>query len=159
MLLKRLTFRVTCALLFAIPPGSEQDLLFEDFTTALRGLWTLPFNLPMTPFRRAIRACERICNRFSDLIRKRRKEILEGRVSSKDDVISPFVNLRDENGEEIREDVLIDNLITLMIGSHDTTAVLMGLLLRLIVRNHVVRNNIIEDWLPCHNLCDKFILR
>ncbi|KAK1283169.1 hypothetical protein QJS10_CPB21g01606 [Acorus calamus] len=145
MLLKRLAFRVTCTLLFAIPPGSEQDLLLEDFTLALRGVVTLPFNLPMTTFRRAIRARERICNRLSDLIRKRRKEVKEGRVSLKDDMISSFVNLRDENGEDIGDDVLIDNLFTVMIASHDTVVILLSLLLRLIARNHVVRNGIMEE--------------
>ncbi|KAK1284195.1 hypothetical protein QJS10_CPB21g01622 [Acorus calamus] len=144
-LLKRLAFRVTCALLFAIPPGSEQDLLLEDFTTTIRGLLSLPFNLPMTPLRRAIRARERICNRLSNLIRKRRKEVMEGRVSLKDDMISSFVNLRDENGKDIGDDVLIDNLISLMIGSHDTIMSLLSMLLRLIARNHVVRNGIIEE--------------
>ncbi|KAK1320045.1 hypothetical protein QJS10_CPA03g00938 [Acorus calamus] len=145
MILKRLTFRVTCALLFAIPPGSEQDLLFEDFITAHRGQLTLPFNLPMTPFHRAIRARERICHRLSDLIRLRRKEVMEGRVTSKDDVISSFVNLRDENGKDIGDDVLIDNLITLMIGGYDTVGGLLSMLLSLIARNHVVRNGIIEE--------------
>ncbi|KAK1264844.1 hypothetical protein QJS04_geneDACA017012 [Acorus gramineus] len=147
MLMKRLTFKVTCALLFAIPPGREQDLLFEDFTAALKGLWSLPFDLPKSPFRRAIRARERICKFFSDLIRERKNELLEDKGSSKGDVVSSFANLRDGDGGEIEEDVLIDNLITLVIGSHDTTAILLTLLIRLIARNEDVRNGVIEEQL------------
>ncbi|KAJ9140052.1 hypothetical protein P3X46_030739 [Hevea brasiliensis] len=39
-LMKRITFKVTCSLLFGLPEGNEKNALFDDFKVALRGSWS-----------------------------------------------------------------------------------------------------------------------
>ncbi|KAA8533977.1 hypothetical protein F0562_031494 [Nyssa sinensis] len=118
-IVKQQLFQVTCSLLFGLPDGKEKDALFNDFKIALKGTWAIPLDFPGTIFRKAMQARGRICKLLSELIRRKKKEIEEGKVGShsQEDVISTFLVLRDENGEPLPEEEIIDNLVTLIIGS------------------------------------------
>ncbi|OMO90117.1 Cytochrome P450 [Corchorus olitorius] len=45
-LIKKITFKVGCSLLFRLPESKEKDELFEDFIVAIKGLWALPLKFP-----------------------------------------------------------------------------------------------------------------
>ncbi|KAG1338957.1 cytochrome P450 716A2 [Cocos nucifera] len=144
-LMKRITFNMACALLFRLPNGKELDLLFEDLETALKGMWTLHLNFPGTSFHRGMAARRRIFEYFSNLIQERRRKLSEANVSSENDVISCFLNLRDENGEELSEDMLVDNIMTLIIGSHDTITILLTQFVRHLARDKMTYDYILEE--------------
>lgn len=143
-LMERITFNMACSLLFRLPYGKELDLLFEDFTTALKGMWSLGLNFPRTSFHRALAARRRILEYLSKLIEERRRKLSEGNVSSKNDAISSLLNLRDENDEELSEDMLVDNIMTLIIGSHDTITILVAHFLRHLARDKMHYSYILE---------------
>ncbi|PQM36219.1 taxadiene 5-alpha hydroxylase-like [Prunus yedoensis var. nudiflora] len=109
-LMKKITFKVTCSLLFGLPEGQEKDALLEDFAIATK-------------------ARGRISKILINLMQNRRGEE-DKNTSQKDDIISVFLHLRDEAGEPLQVDEIIDNLITLVVASHDTTTILLGLILR-----------------------------
>ncbi|XP_008782776.2 cytochrome P450 716B1-like [Phoenix dactylifera] len=142
--MKRITFNVACALLFRLPYGKELDSLFEDLTIALKGMWSLHLNFPTTSFYRAMAARRRIFEYFSKLIEERRK-LSEGNASSENDAISSLLNLRDENGEELSEDMLVDNIMTLIIGSHDTSTILLTQFVRHLARDKMFYDYILEE--------------
>lgn len=128
-LMKKITFKVTCSLLFGLPEGQEKDALLEDFAIATKGLWAIPLNIPGTIFYKAMQARGRISKILINLMQNRRVEE-DKNTPQKNDIISVFLHLRDEAGEPLQVEEILDNLITLIVASHDTTAILLGLILR-----------------------------
>ncbi|KAE8735771.1 Chalcone-flavanone isomerase family protein [Hibiscus syriacus] len=126
-LIKKITFNVSFSLLFRVQEDKEKDDLFQDFLVAIKGLWTVPLKFPGTAYSKALQARGRISRLLSELIKERKKEMEEGRKGSSDqnDVISSLLMLRDENGDPLMEEEIIDDLISVMIASHDTTSSLV----------------------------------
>lgn len=143
-LMKRITFTITCSLLFGLQEGKEKDALLEDFTIAVKGTWSVPLNFPGTMFRKALRARGRICKLFSDLIARRKTGLEDGSLGSHEDIILSLLSLRDENGKPIPEEEIINSLIAIVIASHDTTTVLLSLIIRQLARNANVYNKVLE---------------
>ncbi|CAK9133701.1 unnamed protein product [Ilex paraguariensis] len=144
-LMKTVTFKVTCSLLFGLAEGKEKDALLNDFMFTIRGAWAIPLDVPGTIFRKAMQARRRISKVLSDLIKRRKMDMEDGKVSSQEDVMSTFLALRDENGEPLPEEEIIDNLITLIIASHDTTTILLSLFIRHLARDAEVCYKVLEE--------------
>jgi cytochrome P450 len=67
----------------------------------------------------AARTRDRIYASLYALIRERRAD---PRVSEREDVLSMLIGARDENGEPMTDDELRDELVTLLLAGHETTA-------------------------------------
>ncbi|KAM1126364.1 hypothetical protein ACFX2B_041054 [Malus domestica] len=143
-LMKKITFKVTCSLFFGLPEGPEKDALLEDFTIATKGLWAVPLNVPGTIFYRAMQARARISQVLTKLMQNRQKEE-KNKPSQKNDVISVFLRLRDEDGEPLQEEEILDNFITLIIGSHDTTTILLSLFIRHLSTDPKTRSEVLQE--------------
>ncbi|KAK1572524.1 hypothetical protein Q3G72_034098 [Acer saccharum] len=145
-LMKKITFKVTCSLLFGLPEGNKKDSLFEDFTFATKGLWAVPLNFPGTTYHKALQARGRISKLLSKLIDRRKKQMEEAEDSHQDDeIISSLLVLRDENCEPLPEEEIIDNLISMIIASHDTSTILLSLLIRLLARDTKISSKVLEE--------------
>ncbi|XVF24340.1 hypothetical protein REPUB_Repub13aG0119400 [Reevesia pubescens] len=146
-LIKKITFNVSCSLLFRLPKSKEKADMFEDFIVAIKGLWAIPLKFSGTAYYKALQARGRISKLFSKLIQERKKEIEEGRKGSLDDndVISSLLMLRDENGDPLLEEEIIDNLISVMIASHDTTSAFLSHFIRLLARDKEVFNKVFQE--------------
>ncbi|KAJ7959537.1 putative Cytochrome P450 [Quillaja saponaria] len=144
-LMKKTAFKVTCSLLCSLPEGNEQDELFKDFTIAAKGFWAIPLNIPGTTYHKALQARNRLHKRISSLIKGRKKLLEEGMADSSDDIIISLLSLRDESGEPLPEEEIIDNVISVMLASHDTTAIVLSLLIRQLSRDTEVFNKVLEE--------------
>lgn len=142
-LMKKITFKVTCSLFFGLPEGPEKDALLEDFTIATKGLWAVPLNVPGTIIYRAMQARARISQVLTKLMQNRQKEE-KNKPSQKNDIISVFLRLRDEDGEPLQEEEILDNFITLIIGSHDTTTILLSLFIRHLSTDPKTRREVLQ---------------
>jgi cytochrome P450 len=58
--LKRLSIEIVCAAVLGMAPGDEMDRLRLDYGLVTGGFATLPIDLPGTPYRKALRARDRI---------------------------------------------------------------------------------------------------
>ncbi|PIA32452.1 hypothetical protein AQUCO_04500214v1 [Aquilegia coerulea] len=143
-MMKKVTFKVTCSLLFGLPEGKEKDALLEDFTIALKGTWAIPIDFPGTIFRQAVQARDRITIVITKLVRRRKKEMEEGIGKSREDIISSFLLLRDAD-ESLLEDEIVDNIVSLIIASHDTAAIVLTLLLRHLARDTHVYDTVLAE--------------
>lgn len=144
--MKKLTFCIACNILFGIKDDDDltRDLLFDEFAIAFKGVWSLPVNFPGTNFWKGLRARSNIAKLILPMMRKRRKEIREGRLSPNNDVLTSLLALRDENQEALNDDVVIDNSITLMMAGHDTSAILLSLMIQKLARDPEVYKNVLE---------------
>ncbi|KAH0979562.1 hypothetical protein GBA52_006739 [Prunus armeniaca] len=94
-------------LLFGLPEGQEKDALLEDFAIATKGLWAIPLNIPGTIFYKAMQARGRISKIFINLMQNRRVEE-DKNNPQKNDIISVFFHLRDEAGEPLQVEEILD---------------------------------------------------
>ncbi|XP_021905724.1 taxadiene 5-alpha hydroxylase-like isoform X2 [Carica papaya] len=144
-LMKKITLRVTCSLLFGLDEDKEKDELSMDFTTLLRGVWSFPINFPGTTCWKSMKARRRIVNKLSKLAARRRIDLEEGRLNCEADVISCLVSLRDENGHPLLEEEIVDNLLSLMSASHDTITVLLSLFIRHLAIDSTAYNKVLKE--------------
>lgn len=147
--MKYLTFNVSCALLFGIHDEPTKQALLEDFFLAFKGVWSIPVSLPGTMFWKALKARSRIIKRMLPIVEKKREMLREGTLNPKSDVISSLVALRDDNGEPITNEEIMDNIIVLMIASHDTTAILLSLIVWKLAREPKLREKVQEGNTNC----------
>ncbi|KAK6233401.1 hypothetical protein QUC31_005807 [Theobroma cacao] len=145
-LMKKITFNITCSIFFGLPDGKEKDELLKDFSLTVKGVWAIPFNIPGTVFHRAMQARRRVCKLLSNLIMIRKKQEEEGTVDPNDDnIISSLLVLRDENGQPLLEEEILDVFLSLIMASHDTTAILLTLFIRHLSRDAEVSRKVVEE--------------
>ncbi|KAF9608321.1 hypothetical protein IFM89_009011 [Coptis chinensis] len=76
---------------------------------------------------------------------RRKKEMEEGKEAPREDVISSFLNLRDEEDQSLTKDEMIDNIVSMIIASHDTSAIVLSLLLRHLAGDTHVYEAVLEE--------------
>ncbi|XVF41206.1 hypothetical protein PTKIN_Ptkin01aG0261700 [Pterospermum kingtungense] len=145
-LMKRITFNVTCSVFFGLPDGKEKDELLKDFSVVVKGVWAIPLDFPGTVFHKAMVARRRVCKLLSNLISIRRRQEEEGTVDPNDDnIISNLLSLRDENGHPLLDEEILDIFLSLIMASHDTTAILLTLFIRHLSRDAEVSSQVLEE--------------
>ncbi len=70
--MKRLAIEVICSTFFGLQPGAEMDRLRGDYDILTAGFATLPIHLPGTPYRKALKARDRILTVLRRIVRERR---------------------------------------------------------------------------------------
>ncbi|KAF5470339.1 hypothetical protein F2P56_010859 [Juglans regia] len=145
--MKELTFSIASNILFGIKDDYTREALFDDFSLAFKAIMSLPVNFPGTVHWRGRRARSRIVNKILPIMEKRKEELLKGIRSPSSDVLSCMLELRDENKQPIADDMIIDNFVTLMIASHDTSAILLSLMIWKLARDPEVYKKVLEEQL------------
>jgi cytochrome P450 len=102
-------------------------------TTQLAVLVTEAAGVPRTPFHRAVRRMDDV---LRDEIRERQKAT---DLDERDDILSMLVQARDEDGSPLDEDELRDQLVTLLLAGHETTATALAWAFDALFRNPRVR--------------------
>lgn len=125
--MKKRTFNIASSILFGIKDEHTKEVLFDDFSLAFKAVWSLPINFPGTVYWRGLRAGSRIVSQILPILKERREEISKGTLSPTSNVFSCLLALRDENEQPISDDMILDNYVTLMVASHDTSAIFLAL--------------------------------
>ncbi|PQM40270.1 taxadiene 5-alpha hydroxylase-like isoform X2 [Prunus yedoensis var. nudiflora] len=105
--------------------GTEEDVLSAKKPVALvaiagkQNIFELTgsrlvcsINFPGTVYWRGLRARSRIVSRILPILKERREEILQGKLSPTSNVFSCLLALRDENEQPISVDLILDNYVT-----------------------------------------------
>ncbi|KAK1284240.1 hypothetical protein QJS10_CPB21g01614 [Acorus calamus] len=145
ILLKKIAFKVSMAVLFSLTDDEETDKLFDEFLLVLKCGWILPIYLPFTPYYRVLAARRRIYGRFSAILDERRRKLEDGSVSPNDDIIATMLSMRDEEGRALPRREIIDNLITIVFASHDTGVSLTASFVRHLAMNEVTLQRVYEE--------------
>jgi cytochrome P450 len=125
--LQALTLEVILRAVFGADPGTRLDGLRTRLTQVLEfasnPLGTLPFLQHelggITPWARFVRLREETDSLIFALIDERRAE---GEGSERDDVLSMLLEARHEDGSPMSKQELRDELMTLLVAGHETTA-------------------------------------
>jgi cytochrome P450 len=89
--------------------------------------------VPRTPFHRAVRRMDDV---LRDEIRERQAA---ADLDERDDILSMLVQARDDDGSPLDEDELRDQLVTLLLAGHETTATALSWAFDALFRNPDVR--------------------
>ncbi|KAJ0468041.1 putative cytochrome P450 [Helianthus annuus] len=95
---KLYAFELACRLFMSLEEPNHIAKLASLFNIFLKGFLELPLNFPGTRFYSANNAANAIRTELMMIIKARRMELEEGKVSSSQDLLSHFLTFSDENG-------------------------------------------------------------
>ncbi|MFZ2060894.1 MAG: cytochrome P450 [Candidatus Binatus sp.] len=109
--------------------------LFEIFSSRLGTLFSLPAMRidagAWSPWGRAVRLTRQVDAILFNEFARRRKEGVEGRA----DVLSMLLAARNENEQPLPDEVICDEMYTLMLAGHETTAASMAWVINRLITN------------------------
>jgi len=114
------TLRIATTTLFGSDLGElglqiGHDL--ESWAATLRAANIVPFDLPLTPYRRWLDLTSSIDRRMLELLRLKRENRGSGR-----DMLSMLIEARDEGGAQLSEDELIGHAGVIFAAGHETSS-------------------------------------
>jgi cytochrome P450 len=124
--------------------GSAVTLLMRYQIKRLRSPIKLSTKWPFPSNRRADRAYEYLDSLIYGIIDKRRKKRAAGQPES-DDLLSLLMNAMDDDGSRMSSKQLRDEVMTLFIAGHETTAVTLGWTWHLLAQHPAVEHRLYEE--------------
>jgi retinoid hydroxylase len=115
--MRRLAFEIIAAFLFG-EQRKHIDLVWlsQQFKVWTSGMFNVPVNLPFTGFGKAIRAKHAMNAVLTDIVEARRRTPTEAY-----DILNALLQARDEHGQPLPTQTIIDDLQVLLFAGHDTT--------------------------------------
>ncbi len=104
------------------------------------------------PWERHLRSVARLEKVLLDEIARRRREL--DAQKEREDVLALLLAVRDENGEPMEDRELLDELRTLVLAGHETTATTLGWALYEVHRHPQVRKTLLAELQPLGNRPD-----
>nr|AOG74851.1 cytochrome P450 [Aquilegia coerulea] len=120
-LAKIYTFTVVCKSFLSIDDPVQVATLSAHFRVLLSGLVSIPIDLPGTTFNKAIKASNVIRKFILEMIQERKVAMEENKVSATQDILSHMLLTSDDNGKFMSEMEIVDKIIPMLVGAHDTT--------------------------------------
>jgi cytochrome P450 len=113
---KQLTFEIASHLLLGATDASKASDLSQLYTTLLNGTFALVrLRLPGTRFGKALAAREALLQHLQVVIHQRQEH-------PTNDVLSLLIQARDQDGNGMSQDELMDQALILLLAGHETTA-------------------------------------
>ena len=144
LFMKKLAFNIAFKILFGIQDEFTRDAFFDDFSIAFKAVWSLPLNFPGTIYWHGKRARSRIIRRILPIMKRKKEDLLMGILSPTSDIISALLALEAENGEMINKQVILDNFVILTIAGHDTSAILMSMMVWKLSRDPEIYQKVLK---------------
>lgn len=99
----------------------------------------LPYDLPKTPFRRALRLGDRLLARLEQLVAEKRR-----RTEPEHDALALLLRA-EEGGDGLRGDDLLAEVVTLFVAGHETTAKTLSWTMFLLERHPAVLADVLDE--------------
>ncbi|XAR57666.1 hypothetical protein NMG60_11025907 [Bertholletia excelsa] len=122
-LAKMYTFWLACRLFISLEDPDHVAKFSKPFEVLASGIFSLPIDLPGTPFRKAINAAEEIRKEIRAIIKQRKIDLAEKRASPTQDILSHMLLTPDEDGKYMQEMDIADKILGLLVGGHDTASI------------------------------------
>lgn len=143
--MRQITLRVVNKTLFGLDPSPDADA-FAGLTRTWQGMLLspavilLPFDLPGTPYRRALAHAERLAGYYRALLARKRADPAEQR-----DVMAALMAVRDDTGHALTEAQLVGEANVLFIAGHDTTSNALTWTLLLLAQHPPVLHQLLDE--------------
>ena len=131
--LRRFAFSVIASTVLGLG-GDDREVLFEDFETWCRGLFSLPFALPGSPYARALQARQRLLRRLGAVLEKAKGAAAAGAPLAAGG-LDLLAGGLDEAGLPLGDDDVAEQLLLLLFAGYETTASSLSCLLLSLLQN------------------------
>ena len=133
--MRRFAFAVIAGPVLGLDAG-DRDALFSDFEIWTQALFSIPLNIPGTPFARAMAARERLLTRLKTVLKE--SDANKGGL----DLLSDGL---DEVDIPLDDDDLVEQLLLLLFAGYETTASSLSCLFRALLLNPDVQNWLLPE--------------
>ncbi|PIN18634.1 Cytochrome P450 CYP4/CYP19/CYP26 subfamily [Handroanthus impetiginosus] len=128
--IKLYTFELACRLFMSLEDRGQISKLAALFNIFLKGIISVPVDLPGTRFYNAKKATSTIKNQLREIVRQRRAALEQKLAAPCQDLLSHLLASPDENGKFMSESVIINNILMLLFAGHDTSSVAITMLMK-----------------------------
>ena len=123
--LRQMTFDIASVLLLGSQSGQMTQNLSKEFTKFSQGLFTLSWNIPLTPYNRAIKARDNLLKHIEQVV-------LERQENPQNDALGLLIQSEDPQGNRLSlDEIKAQSLLMLFSGHETTTSMLTSLCLAL----------------------------
>ncbi|XP_021749362.1 beta-amyrin 28-oxidase-like [Chenopodium quinoa] len=122
---KEFTISLFCNLILKIYDSDQIKELAKPYHTLVKGIISVPLNLPGTPYNHAVKASKLIRDKLVELVRQRKMEVLEKKdhVNVDDvDFLGGLLRASIEGGDFISEMELVGKIVALLFAAFHTTS-------------------------------------
>lgn len=115
---KKMTFEIAAVLLIGADPGEDTAVLSQKFSELTTGFFTLPVNMPGTPYAKALKARDYILDYIGQQIANRKS-------NPQNDALSMLILSEDEDGNKLSDQEIEAQALLLLFAGHETTTSLL----------------------------------
>ncbi|CAL0325044.1 unnamed protein product [Lupinus luteus] len=144
---KLYTFHLACCLFLSIEESIQLSNISSNFGKFLKGIIAFPINLPGTRFHAAMKAASVIQDEIKMIIKKRKVDLEERRVSPTQDLLSYLLATPDTNGRFLTEMEIIDNILLLLFAGHDTSRSVLSSIMKYLADLPQVYEQVLKEQL------------
>ncbi|KAL3617675.1 hypothetical protein CASFOL_037996 [Castilleja foliolosa] len=143
--IKMFAFEVACRSFMSIEDPSQVKRLLELFHAFQVGVFALPLNFPGTEFYHGKKATAAIKKELGIIVRQRRVALGQKTASPRQDLLSHLLVTPDENGEFMSESVIVNNILVLLFGGHDTSTSTITMLIKVLAERPQVFDAVLRE--------------
>ncbi|GFP92454.1 beta-amyrin 28-oxidase [Phtheirospermum japonicum] len=143
--IRQYTFEVACRLFMSVEEPAQIGKLAELFNVFIKGVISIPFNIPGTRFFKAKRATTVIRKELQVIVRQRIVDLEHKTAIHSQDLLSHLLAHPDENGTFMSEAVIINNILMLLFAGHDTTSSALTMLIKYLADNPQVYERVFAE--------------
>lgn len=120
---RNLTLLIACQLILGITPNREAEKLNKYFLDIIEGIYTISkINLPLSNYRKAIQSRENL-EKFLKLIISKKRQC--NQTYNSVCLLDILLNYQDLDKNYLTDSEIISQVLTILFGSHETTAKLL----------------------------------
>ncbi|KAJ8771857.1 hypothetical protein K2173_027034 [Erythroxylum novogranatense] len=119
---KKFTFQTIGILFASFEPGPLLDTMDELFHGLVQGLRAQPFKFPGTAYYHACQCRKKLEEIFREQLEIKKKNMEQDR-NTEIDLMDGLMQMKDEEGNRLSDQEVLDNIVNLIVAGYETTAV------------------------------------
>ncbi|CAK9167901.1 unnamed protein product [Ilex paraguariensis] len=143
---KKVTFENIGKLFANLEPSPVLDTLDEMFDGMLMGIRSYPINFPGTPFHHGIQCRNKAIGIFREELERRK--MYQNSDNTTKDVMDGLMLLKDDEGKQLDDIEVIDNILGLVVAGYETTSISITWTLYYLAKYPHVLQKLREEHMP-----------
>ncbi|PWA92149.1 cytochrome P450 [Artemisia annua] len=132
---QKYTFSLSCKLFMDEDDNDKVAKVLKNFNIVTNGMISLPLDFPGTAYNQAIKGGKVLRDGLLKIIATRRKELIENKETTRQDVLSNMLLVTNEDGKLMSEKEISNNIIGLLVASYETSSVAITFILKHLAEN------------------------
>ncbi|CAI9767969.1 unnamed protein product [Fraxinus pennsylvanica] len=145
-LTKKFTFALSCKLFLGIEDPTDMAKLADQFVLVNAGLFSLPVDIPGTPFSNAVKAAKVIRGELRKIVRQKRLYLSEKEDSETSrNMLSRSLAETNKRGKFASDNDIASSILGFLVASHETSSSLLTNLVYYLADNPQVYSKVLRE--------------